>query len=219
MNKLGIFLVIVGITLAGFSSAQPVGAANTGVTGRVLDGRTIQGWAYGAEILVLQTTGASIGVKGTATLDSSGYFTVIYGTTDTLNLCFSMGGCSTADDFSKIVVQISFKCDHETLNTGVRKDKSNSTDPSCPVNEDLSGNPVPLYGLPGAMEIEFTDNYNAVTKDLGDIDANSSPTVITLEAISAESTTGISLLMIAAFVLILIGFSLIVIYRLRQKTI
>lgn len=219
MKKLGIFFVIIGFVMASFGAAQPVVAANTGVTGQVVDGKTAQGWGYGAEIMVIQTTGTDTGLKGTAILDANGNFTVSYGSTDTLSLCSSMGGCTTADNFASMQVLISFTCEFDP--TFSRPNETTSNDSNCPINAAPGGSPAlpPLVGLPGNFEIGYTDNFQSVIRNLGDIDTNRGPTAITLEAISAESTTGISPIMIAAFSLILVGLGLIVVYRQRRNAI
>lgn len=215
MKKLGIFLVIIGFVVASFASTQPVAAANTGVTGQVVDGKTAQGWGYGAEILVIQTTGTNTGLKGSAVLDANGNFTILYNVTDTLGLCGSMGGCSLANNFASMQVLIGMTCEYDMSN-GSRTYNSGS-DPNCPWSQTIGGSPVPLVGLPGNFEVGYTDNFSAVTRNLGNIDTNRGPTIINLEAISAESTTGISPLMIAAFSLILVGLGLIIAYRKRQN--
>lgn len=224
MKKIGIFLIIVGILMASFASVQPVAAANTGVMGQIVDGKTAQGWAYGAEILIIQISGATPGLKGSTYLAADGTFSVNYptasntGMTDDLGLCASMGNCLPVDNFSSLQVLIGFTCDFNTVN-GTRPNETTSNDGNCPADQDLNANPVPLVGLPGNFEVSYTDTFSSVMRDLGDIDTNRGPTAITLKAISAENTTGISPLMISAFALIVVGLALIIVYRRRQNVI
>jgi hypothetical protein len=188
MKKLTNFSIILAILVVSFISAQPVAAANTSITAQIVDGKTAQGWAYGAEIIVVQITGTNVGLKGSARLDANGYFTINYptgtnsGMTDALGLCGTnpgqMGDCTPVNNWSSLQLLISFTCDWEP--TFYRQDYQNSTDGFCPVSVDLNGNPVPLVGLPGNFEVSYTDTFSAVPRNLGNIDTNRGPTALEL---------------------------------------
>jgi len=188
MKKLTNFSIVVAILVASLISVQPVAAANTSITAQIVDGKTAQGWKYGAEIIVVQITGANVGLKGSTRLDANGYFTINYpsgtntGMTDDLGLCGTgagqMGDCTPVSNWSSLQILISFTCDWEL--PPYRQNYQNSTDGYCPVLVDLDGNPVPLVGLPGNFEVSYTDTFSAVPRNLGNIDTNRGPTALEL---------------------------------------
>lgn len=226
MKKIGIFIIVIGLLMVGFASIQSVTAApeaNTGIVGRIVDGKTAQPWGYGAEVIIIQTSGTNVGLKGSAVLAANGTFAITYptatntGMTDPLSLCGTgagqMGDCTTVENFATLQLMVTFRCDWNTGN-GTRPMFNSSTDASCPLTP-LGGGTTALVGLPGNFQYQYTDTFAAGTRDLGDFDTNRGPTAISLEAVHADSNT-ISPLAIAGIMVILFGTGLMI-YRRRQE--
>ncbi|MFQ5399689.1 MAG: hypothetical protein ACE5E7_08840 [Anaerolineae bacterium] len=203
----GVALIIAGVLLIAMAITQMAVAApgaNTGVTGRVVDAKTVNPWVYGGEVVVIQTTGTNIGLKGSTFLASDGTFTVVYNSTDDLNLCGNgigqMGPCSTADNFANIQILIAFTCDLNTGN-GTRPNSASSNDANCP----LTVGGIPLSSLPNNMEYQLTDTFISGIRNVGDIDTNRGPTAVTLETISISNNEQFLVLIVVGTILIALG--------------
>jgi hypothetical protein len=179
---IGILLILIGLIGGMVANVSAATTANTGVTGRVVDGKTAQGWQYGAEVAVIEV---GTGVLGSANLGNDGSFTVTYGT-DPLGLC--SGSCATPSNFAQIYVLINFTCDLNTSNgSRTTTPTLSSTDSNCPVNDTLAGGGQPLVGIPNNISLQTIDTGSGV-QNLGDIDTNRGPTAVSLQTITATST-------------------------------
>ncbi len=168
------------------SDSHEITAAETPDTvlhGRIIDSKTLQPWLYGAEIRIIQTSGTNTGVKGSASVSlADGTWSITLGTTDDLGICG--GNCTAGNNYAQYAVQVNFKCDIETTNTGSRPDYTSSTDANCPVT--VSG--TSLTGLPSNFEVTVTDSASGGSVDLGDWETHRGPTAIVLSNFGVNSS-------------------------------
>lgn len=207
---IGVLLILVGLIGGMVANVSAATTANTGVTGRVVDGKTAQPWRYGAEVVAIQTT-ITPGFLGTTTLNADGTFTINYSSTgtptDDLNMCASVGGCVAPQDFANVQVLIVFTCDIESTNT--RPDYQTSNDTNCPL-DPLGPDTTPvLTGLPNNMEVQYTDTFVGSVRNLGDIDTNRGPTAVSLQTITATSTTNWLLVLLSLLSIMTGGWLLV----------
>ena len=202
--KMLAFLTIVLLGTTTPAHAEPEApAANSGVTGQIVDGGTAQPWLYGGEVAVIEVNG---GVLGSTNLSNDGSFTVTYGT-DPLSLC--TGSCTTPTDFAEIYVLINFTCNLNTSDGERTATPLSSDDTTCPINDTLAGGGEPLTGLPNNINLQGVDTGTGV-QDLGDIDTNRGPTAVSLNTFSANGQPTNWLPTAAALMLVsLMGVALI----------
>ncbi len=173
-----------------------VGTPDTGLSGRLIDSKTLQPWAYGAEIQVVQVTGDNIGLKGSTYAASDGTWSITFATTDDLGLCG--GACTTGNEYAVYRVVVNFTCDLQTGN-GTRPDYQTSDDGNCPIT--VGG--TDLTGLPINFETEITDAASGSMHNVGDMETGRGPTAIVLEDFSSAQVpwapmAGAALLLVAA---------------------
>jgi len=158
----------------------------TGLSGRLIDSRTLQPWVYGAEIQVVQTTGTNTGLKGSTVVtlgatvpgdpsQSDGQWSITFGTTDDLSLCAGGGGCTIGNEFATYQVQVNFTCNLNTTN-GTRPAFDSSDDTNCPIQVDS----VDMTGVPINFEFTVTDTATGSMVNLGDAETERGPTAVNL---------------------------------------
>lgn len=200
---IGILLILVGLIGGMVANVSAATTANTGVTGRVVDGKTAQGWQYGAEVAVIEV---GAGVLGSTTLQNDGSFIVNYGT-DPLSLCG--GSCATPSSFAQIFVLINFTCDLSTTNgTRTTTPTLSSDDLNCPVDTTLALSGPSLVGIPNNISLQTIDTGSGM-QNLGDIDTNRGPTAVSLQTITATSTTNWLLVLLSLLSIMTGGWLLV----------
>jgi hypothetical protein len=189
---------------------QIVGAEtpDTGLTGRLVDSKTLQPWLYGAEIEVVQTNGVNVGPKGNTFVDlSDGTWTVDFGgASDDINLC--SGSCTDGNEYATYQIRVRFTCNLNTAN-GTRPNATTSNDVNCPITQGGTD----LFGVPSNFEITVTDSASGTRIDIGDIETERGPTAVTLQNIGTQAGAAPWLAM--ATLLLLVGTA-VVIMRRRQ---
>ncbi|GAB4271687.1 MAG: hypothetical protein Kow0080_17370 [Candidatus Promineifilaceae bacterium] len=208
---IGLLLILIGLIGGATAKVSAATTANTGVTGRVVDGKTAQPWVYGAEVVAIQTT-ITPGFLGTTTLAADGTFTINYSSsgtpTDDLNMCASVGGCVAPQNFANVQVLIVFTCDINTSN-GTRSNYQTSNDSNCPLDPLGAATSPVLTGLPNNMEVQYTDTFVGTVRNLGDIDTNRGPTAVSLQTITAASTTNWLLILLPMLFIMTGGWLLV----------
>jgi hypothetical protein len=187
----------------------------TGLSGRLIDSKTLQPWGYGAEIQVVQTTGINTGVKGSTSVAADGTWQIDFGATDSLNLC-PTGGCTPGNNYATYRIFVNYTCNLQTAN-GTRPAFNSSTDPNCPVNAPLSGGFMvmnALVGLPINTEFTVTDAATGNLYDTGDFETERGPTAVTLQNFGLQSNA--TLLPLIVLSLALMAGATIFVARRRQ---
>jgi hypothetical protein len=208
-----LFLALLGALVFTLLAVRPV-AAYAGVSGTVVDGKTNQGWEYGAEVAAYQIS-ISFGPLGSAMLDQDGNFQLTYDD-DPLGICGG-GGCVAPANGAQIVLVVNFRCDLNTAN-GWRDLAAvpPSTDSNCPAEQTLGGDLVPLEGLPGGISyfyFEVEDNTGMHTA--GNLATNTGPLAITLRSFNTSGGGGMPILLFATIFLLVGGASLVAVRRRR----
>jgi LPXTG-motif cell wall-anchored protein len=221
MKKIAVLLVVIlglfGLVFANAPATNAAPDAYTGLSGRIIDSKTLEPWSYGAEVWVIQTTGTNVGLKGTTTVAADGTWSITFNSTDDLNLCGSLGGCSAGNNFATYVVRVSFSCNLETANTNSRSagPPPSSTDPNCPADTDLNSTGPALTGLPQDFERSVTDAFQNIVYDVGDWETGRGPTAVSLQSFNTEG--GANAMLPAVVGLLLLAGASFVIIRRRQQ--
>ncbi len=183
--------------------------ADTGLSGRLIDSKTLQPWKYGAEIKVIQTSGTNVGLKGSTFVSlADGTWSITFGTTDDLSICG--GSCTAGEPYATYQVVVNFTCDLATAN-GTRPNYATTSDANCPIT--ASG--TPLTGLPTNFEVTVTDGASGAIHNMGDIETQRGPTAIRLENFSAQSASQWTLVLAGAGLLALVAAGFVVTRRKR----
>lgn len=154
---LSLMIVIVSLVVL----AGPVSAFK-GVQGQVIDSKTKQGWQYGGEVWVYDTSSSAICATGL--LDANGGFSLsLDGTSNALGV--STVDCRTGYNGATFEILIDFNC-----SMGV-------------------GTCNPPAGTPGTIQHQFTQNPIPATYDAGYLETGTGPTAITLEVFSGSAAT------------------------------
>jgi len=172
--------------------APPTPTPDTGLSGTIIDSKTLQPWVHGAEIVVIQTSGVNVGMKANTFVAADGTWSVNFGTTDTIELC---SGCTTGNEYATYQVKVNFKCDLQSaadgsgiIGEGTRSSITVSDDDNCG---------VPLVGIPVNFEETVTDSASGGVIDVGDWETGRGPTAVSLQSITADNnattTAGIGL--------------------------
>ncbi len=198
-----------GVNPLSYVGHQILPAADTGLSGRLIDSGTLQPWEYRAEIKVIQTSGTNIGLKGSTYVAADGTWSITFGSTDGLNICG--GSCTPGEAYATYQVVVNFTCDLETAN-GTRPNYTTSTDPNCPLTSTSYG---ALTGLPTNFEVTVTDGASGGVQNMGDIETQRGPTAIQLENFSAQSASQWTLVLTGAGLLALVAAGFAVARRKR----
>jgi len=164
--------------------APPTPTPDTGLSGTIIDSKTLQPWVHGAEIVVIQTSGVNVGMKANTFVAADGTWSVNFGTTDTIELC---SGCTTGNEYATYQVKVNFKCDLQSaadgsgiIGEGTRSSITVSDDDNCG---------VPLVGIPVNFEETVTDSASGGVIDVGDWETGRGPTAVSLQNVTADSNT------------------------------
>ncbi len=170
---------------------------DTGLSGRLIDSKTLQPWLYGAEIKVVQISGDNLGIKGSTYASlTDGTWSIEFDSTDNLSLC--SGNCSAGNEYAQYQIVIHYKCDLATAN-GTRTDYQTSTDANCPTT--VSG--TALNGLPVRYEETVTDSASNGVVNVGDIETSRGPTALTLQSFAARSNASLVYLTVIPLMVVL----------------
>lgn len=162
--------------------AVPAPTPDTGLSGRIIDSKTLGAWAYGGEIKVQQTTGTNVGLKGTSYIANDGTWSVAFNSTDELALCG--GSCSAGNENATYVVTVNFKCNLETT-VGTRLTTADGTqfaaDGHCPI--------AGMTAIPVQFQVTVIDGATGAIFDVGDWETGRGPTAVSLQNVTAGNNT------------------------------